>query len=75
MALLSTKHKFLIPLFYRYFCHITIVKWSQISKKIIRKWVFKDIFSLDLFSIIFPIVTLKFTTTGRRRAREERETV
>jgi len=31
------KNPFLRPLYNRYFCHITIVKWSQIYKKIHQK--------------------------------------
>ena len=53
------KNPFLRPLNNRYFCHITIVKWSRINQKSIRKCIFGDIFILGLFSIKFLIVKLK----------------
>ena len=53
------KNLFLRPLYNRYFCHITIIKWSQISKKSIGKCIFRNIYILGPFSIKFPIVTLK----------------
>ena len=53
------KNHVLRPLYNRYFCHITIVKWSRINKKSIRKCILWDTFILGLFSIKFPIVTLK----------------
>ena len=53
------KNLFLRPLYNIYFCHITIIKWSQIPKKSIRKCFFRGIFILGPFSIKFPIVTLK----------------
>ena len=53
------KNHVLRPLYNIYFCHITIVKWSRINKKTIRKCIFGDIFILGLFPIKFPIVTLK----------------
>ena len=53
------KNPILRPLYNRYFCHITIIKWSQIPKKSIRKCYFRGIFILGPFSIKFPIVTLK----------------
>ena len=34
------KIPFLRPLYDRYFCHITIVKWSRIIQKSIKKWIF-----------------------------------
>ena len=53
------KNHVLRPLYKRHFCHITIFKWSRINKNSIKKWIFWDIFILVLFSIEFPIVTLK----------------
>ena len=44
---------------YRYFCHITILKWSQICKKSIRKSFFRDILFVGRFSIEIPIVPFK----------------
>ena len=44
---------------YRYFCHITILKWSQICKNTIRKCFFRDILFVGRFSIEIPIVPLK----------------
>ena len=38
------KNPFLRPLNNRYFCHITIMKWSRINKKSIKKCIFWDIF-------------------------------
>ena len=53
------KNYVLRPLYNRYFCHIIIVKMSWINQKSIQKCIFLDIFILGLFSIKFPIVTLK----------------
>ena len=53
------KNQFLRPLYNRYFCHITIVKWSRIIQKSIKKCVFYDIFILGPFPIKFPTVTPK----------------
>ena len=53
------KNHVLRRLYNRYFCNITIVKWSRINKKSIRKCIFWNIFLLGPFSIKFPIVTLK----------------
>ena len=53
------KNPFLRPLYNRYFCHITIVKWSRIIQKSIKKCIFWDILILCPFSIRFPTVTLK----------------
>ena len=44
------------PLYNRYFCHITIEKWSQICTRTIRNGFFKDILFLGLFPIVIPIV-------------------
>ena len=44
---------------YRYFCHITIVKWSQICQNTIRKNFFGVILFLGQFYIEIPIVPLK----------------
>ena len=52
------KNPFLRPLYNRYFCHITIVKWSWIIQKSIKKCNFWDIFILGPFSIRFSTVTL-----------------
>ena len=52
------KNPFLRPLYNRYFCHITIVKWSRIIQKSMKKCNFLDIFILGPFSIKFPTVTL-----------------
>ena len=53
------KNQFLRTLYNRYFCHITIIKWSRINKKSMKRVHFWDIFVLGPFSIKFPIVTLK----------------
>ena len=53
------KNQFLRPLYNRYFCHITIVKWCRIIQKSIKKYIFLDIFILGPFSIKFPTVVLK----------------
>ena len=51
------KNQFLRPLYNRYFCHITIVKWSRIIQK---SSAFFEIFLLQpLFPFKFPTVTLK----------------
>ena len=47
------------PLCNRYFCHITIVKWSWINQKSIKKLIFWDIIILNPFSIKSLIVTFK----------------
>ena len=47
-------------LYNRYFCHITIVKWSQICTRTTRKSFFEDIKFLAPFSIEIPIVTRHF---------------
>ena len=44
------------PLYNRYFCHITIKKWSLIYTRTIRKCLFKDILFLGAFPILIPIV-------------------
>ena len=44
------------PLYNRYFCHITIEKWSQIYTRAIRKCLFKDILLLGAFSIVILII-------------------
>ena len=44
------------PLYNRYFCHITIEKWSQIYTRNIRKCFFEDILFLGAFPIVIPIV-------------------
>ena len=46
------------PLYNRYLCHITIVKWSQIYTRTIRKCLFEDILFLGAFPIVIPIVNL-----------------
>ena len=46
------------PLCCRYFCQITIEKWSQICTRTITKGFFKDILFLGLFPIVIPIVNL-----------------
>ena len=53
------KNHVLRSLYYRYFCHITIMKWSRINKKSINKCIFFYILILGPFAIKFPIVTLK----------------
>ena len=63
------KNHVLRPLYKRCPWHITIVKWSQINHKSLKKCIFfKDIFILVLFSIKFPII-------GRKRDTEAQETV
>ena len=52
------KNPFLRSLYKRYFCQITIVKWSRIIQKSVKKCNFWDIFILGPFSIKFPTVTL-----------------
>ena len=63
------------PLYNGYFCHITIVKWSQITKKIHQKVHFLSYFYLGPFFIKFPIVTLKTYHHRKERATEAQETV
>ena len=46
------------PLYNRYFCHITIEKWSQIGTRTIRNGFFKDILFLCLFRIVILIKNL-----------------
>ena len=53
------KNPFLRPLYNRYFCHITIVKWPRIIQNSSKKCIFWDIFILGRFFIKFPVVTLK----------------
>ena len=43
------------PLYSRYFCHITIGKWSHICNRTNKKCILKDILVLGAFSIVFPI--------------------
>ena len=43
-------------LYNRYFFHITIEKWSQISTRTIRKCLFEDILFLGAIPIVIPIV-------------------
>ena len=52
------KKPFLRPQNNRYFCHITIMKWSRINKKSIKGH-FLRYFYFSPFSIKFPTVTLK----------------
>ena len=59
------KNPFLRPLYNRYFCHITIVKWSRIIQKSIKKCVFWDIFILGPFSIKFPIIAVRALRQGK----------
>ena len=59
MALPLTKIMFRDHFIIDIFCHITIMKWSRINKKSIKKCIFWDIFILGLISIKFPIVLLK----------------
>ena len=47
------------PLDNRYFCHITNVKWSWISKKSIKKCICFNILILGPLIIEFPFVKLK----------------
>ena len=46
------------PIYNRYFCHITIEKWSQIFTGTIRNGFLKDILFLGFFPIVIPIVNL-----------------
>ena len=46
------------PLYNRYFCPITIKKWSQICTRTINNGFFKDILFFGLFPIVIPIVNL-----------------
>ena len=46
------------PLYNRYFCHITIEKWSQICTRTIRNGFFKDILFFGSLPIVIPIVNL-----------------
>ena len=69
------KNQFLRPLYNRYFCHITIIKWCRISKKSIRKCFFRDILILGPFSIKFPIVAFKIYHHRKERATEAQNTV
>ena len=60
------KNLFLLPLYNRYFWHITIVKCSQICQNSIRMCFFRDIFSTYPFSIIFPIIAVRALRQGER---------
>ena len=51
MTHLGFKNAFLKPLNNRYFCHIAIIKWSQIGKKIYQKVLFQSSFLNDQFGI------------------------
>ena len=46
------------PLNNRYFCHITIEKWSHFCTRTIGNGFFKDILLLGSFPIVIPIVNL-----------------
>ena len=55
------KHHFrsiLRQLYKRYFCHITIEKWSQSCTGTIRNGFLKDILFLGSFSIVIAIVNI-----------------
>ena len=43
------------PRYNRYFCHITIEKWSQICTRTIRNGFFKDNLFLGLFPIVITV--------------------
>ena len=47
------------PLYNRYFCHITTLKWSQICQNFIKKCFLGDILFFGKFSIQFPIIAVK----------------
>ena len=47
------------PLYNRYFCHITILNWSQICKTIHQKVLLGDILFVGKFSIKFHIKAVK----------------
>ena len=44
------------PLYNRYFCNITIEKWSRIGTRTIRKCLFENIMFLGAFPTVIPIV-------------------
>ena len=64
------------PLYNRYFCHITIMKWSQIYTRTMRKGFFLGYLKKKLH---FPLKSLLqpkyFTFTRNNRAREKTKTV
>ena len=64
------KSPILRPLYNRYFCHITIIKWSRICRNSTRKCFFGDIFSTYPFSIIFPNYSCSSTTPRWRTAQK-----
>ena len=53
-SLYPKKSPILRPLYNRYFCHISIIKWSRICQNSTRKCVFGDIF----LKINFPLNSL-----------------
>ena len=54
------KNPILKPIYNRYFCHITNIKWSRKCTRIIKKCFFWIFFHyLGLFLIIIPIISLK----------------
>ena len=70
LTLPATKNPFLRPLYNRYFCHITIIKWSQIYKKFYQKVFFSRYFFWDPFPIKFLIMTFK--TYQHRKQKGQR---
>ena len=47
------------PLYNRYFCHITVEKWSRICTWTIKNVFFKDfLFFFGLFPMVIPIINL-----------------
>ena len=46
------------PFYDRYFCHITIEKWSHICTRTITKCLFEDILFLGAFPIVIPNVSI-----------------
>ena len=63
------KSPILRPLYNRYFCQITIIKWSRIHQNSTRKCFFGDIFSKYPFSIIFPIIAARALRQGEGRVK------
>ena len=59
----GNKNLNLRPLYDRYFCHITIIKWSQICTRIIRKYFSEDIFLGGSFPIEITIGWAKNSLT------------
>ena len=69
----SSGNQNLTPPYNIYFCHITIVKWSQICTWTVRKCFFVDILFLAPFPIEISIVTQKFYTHRKKIGLERKQ--